>query len=258
MKYYVNNYLKNKSIKERIRKFLPSSKRYHRILSGRLEGKRIVTSWYDYPAAILGRTERPLLSWFSNNIDPGETWLDIGAHYGYTAIALSCYVGTKGRVFAFEPVLCTAGYLTQTRVLNGCANLTVIPLGLGNSDKISIIQLPTVRGMADSIIDQSGWTENIILSSLDWIWPKINNGDERINGIKIDVQGMEIMVLQGMREYLRSYKPKLIIEVHADVDRDELLDILKRAGYDQPAIPIEPIEGEVEPRYIDNRSYVFQ
>ena len=76
-------------MKETIRELLPRRLKAHRILAGPLRGAKIVTSWHDYPGAILGRTERPLLGWFQANVQPGQTWLDIGAHYGYTAIALA-------------------------------------------------------------------------------------------------------------------------------------------------------------------------
>jgi hypothetical protein len=70
----------NKLLKEGIRRLLPRSLGPHRILGGLLKGYVIVTSWHDYPAAILGRTERALLDWFAHNVGSGETWLDVGAH----------------------------------------------------------------------------------------------------------------------------------------------------------------------------------
>ncbi|HEY6210465.1 MAG TPA: hypothetical protein VIW28_15495, partial [Gemmatimonadales bacterium] len=114
-----------------IRWLMPRAIRPHRILAGPLRGRTIVTSWHDYPGAILGRTERALLRWFERNVKAGETWLDAGAHYGYTAIALSELVGRSGRVFAFEPVLATAGHLARTRALNDLPQLIVVPFGLG-------------------------------------------------------------------------------------------------------------------------------
>src|SRR5437870_10702962 len=119
-------------LKGQIRRLLPRGVRPHRILSGPLRGLRIVTSWHDYPAAILGRTERALLDWFEHNVGAGETWLDVGAHYGYTALALSRLVGPQGRVFAFEPMIATCGHLARTRTLNGLRQLTVVPCGLGS------------------------------------------------------------------------------------------------------------------------------
>ena len=63
----------------------------------------MVTSWRDYPAGITGRTEKRLLEWFEREAGEGETWLDIGAHYGYTTLALARMTGPSGRVYAFEP-----------------------------------------------------------------------------------------------------------------------------------------------------------
>src|SRR5579871_1370118 len=99
----------NRTWKERIRQFLPKTLKGHRIRRGFLQGSVIFTSWRDYPGAIRGTTEAPLLEWFQRNVQPGETWLDIGAHYGYTALALAKLVGATGRVVAFEPVIASAG-----------------------------------------------------------------------------------------------------------------------------------------------------
>ena len=120
----------NKTLTTIVRACLPRTVKQQRILAGPLRGCRLVTSWHDYPGAITGRTERPLLDWFAANVKQGDTWLDIGAHYGYTAIALSRLVGLQGRVFAFEPMLSTAGYLAQTRSLNNFPQMTIVPLAL--------------------------------------------------------------------------------------------------------------------------------
>ena len=81
-------------LKEWVRRnVLPSKIGRHTIISGPIKGSTIVTSWHDYPAAILGGTELPLLKWFEQHVKPGQTWLDIGGHYGYTAIALARLTG---------------------------------------------------------------------------------------------------------------------------------------------------------------------
>src|SRR6266498_583467 len=118
----------NRQLKESLQQFLPRSIGSRRILAGPLRGHSLVTSWHDYPAAILGRTERHLLDWFSERASAGETWLDIGAHYGYTAIALCRLVGPTGRVYAFEPMVASAGCIARTRGLNGFRQLTVVPV----------------------------------------------------------------------------------------------------------------------------------
>jgi FkbM family methyltransferase len=266
----------NTSLKSVLRGLLPTANRAHRILGGPLRGARLITSWHDYPAAITGRTERPLLEWFAENVKKGETWLDIGAHYGYTAIALSKLVGVTGRVFAFEPMMSTAGCVTQTRQLNKFSQLIILPVGLANPTTLEMRQLPVTRGMVDSTLcrkeggrkkaegrrqkdeRQAVWQETIMVARLDWLWPRICGGREQIDGVKIDVQGMEIEVLQGMIETLQRQQPKLVVEIHRGADRDQMLGLIERAGYSRRAVPIEPIEGEVEPQYVNDMSYYFK
>ncbi len=202
----------NRRLKEKIRQLMPRGLRAHRIAGGPLRGSRIVTSWHDYPGAILGRTEKPLLEWFGKNVKSGETWLDIGAHYGYTALALSQLVGVRGRVFAFEPMLNTAGSIAKTSQLNHLSQLTVVPMGLSNCEDLEIDRLQSVRGMLGKVLTELAeggnqgsasqrddvFVTTFLSARFDWLWPRIAAGDAHIDGVKIDVQGMEIQVLKGM------------------------------------------------------------
>jgi FkbM family methyltransferase len=248
----------NARLKTQLRRLMPKAIRSRRIMAGPLRGLKITTSWHDYPAAILGRTERPLLKWFDAHVSAGETWLDIGAHYGYTAMALSRLVGPTGRIFAFEPLVQTAGCIMQTREANSFGQLTVLPIGLDSPANLELKELPVVRGMVDSTWSRDGWSERILVARLDWLWPQICGGREQIDGIKIDVQGMEVGALRGMANVMRRFKPKLVLEVHRDVPRRELLELLEQAGYSPRSVPIEPVEGEQESLYVDDRSYAFQ
>jgi FkbM family methyltransferase len=248
----------NKTLKERIRRVLPNAIKPHTILRGFLRGSTIVTSWHDYPGAILGSTEWPLLEWFAKNVREGETWLDIGAHYGYTAVALSKLVGPSGRVFAFEPMLATAGCVSRTRIVNRLEQLIVIPIGLTNCADLGTERLQTVRGMIDGTLNgHAGFEMPFMVSRLDWLWPRIAGSDLHIDGVKIDVQGMEIHVLEGMTELLRKNRPKLVVEVHKGVSRPRLLELLSSSGYLSDGSAVEPVPSETSPLYADDRSYAF-
>lgn len=242
-----------------LRSLLPRKIGPQHIIGGPLRGSIIVTSWHDYPAAILGYTERPLLGWFAHHVRRGETWLDIGSHYGYTALALSRLVGSEGRVFAFEPMVSTAGCVAQTRLLNQMSQLTVVPMALAElPGEMTIQRLPTTRGMADSTLSVDGkWSELLYVTSLDWLWSRICGGQKQVDGIKIDVQGMELDVLRGGCEILRQWTPRLIVEVHAGVDRVELLRLLASVGYGGEGVPVDPEPGGHSPQYLDNHSYAF-
>lgn len=220
----------------------------------------MVTSWHDYPAAITGQTELPLLNWFATHAHRGETWLDVGGHYGYTALALAERVGLGGRVFTFEPVAVSAGCIAQTRLINHLDQLTVVPLGLGSPDSLEVQRLPITRGMADLTLEdrpkQICW-DSIHIARFDWLWPRLNGGNPDVHGVKIDVQGMEIDVLAGMLVMLRCQRPTIVLELHRGVDREHILALLSEAGYSTNATPIDPSEQESVSRLIDNHSYAF-
>ena len=243
------------TLKSAVRKLLPRAVKPRRILGGPLRGQRIVTSWHDYPGAIRGTTEEALLEWFSDNVNEGDTWLDVGAHYGYTALALAALVGPSGRVFAFEPILRTVGHLSQTRALNRLENVSIVPLGLSNDRTVSPMQIRVDRGMAS--VDDGQEADTIYLLSLDTMWANLAGSSVQIDGIKIDVQGMELGTLQGMQVILRSSTPKVIVELHPRVNRDAILALLSECGYRLPGVPVDPLPGEYVAAYVDDRSYVF-
>jgi FkbM family methyltransferase len=243
----------------RLRALLPRTIRPRRIVGGPLRGAWLVTSWHDYPAGLTGRTERALLDWFAQNVHQGDTWLDVGAHYGYTTIALGRLVGPRGRVFTFEPVPATAGCVDQGRALNDLPQVAVVPLGLGRVDTMEFRRLALTRGMADSTLEDipSTWFVNAGIARFDWLWPAINGGNGTIHGIKIDVQGMELETLEGMREALARWHPRIVLELHAGVSREAVLSLLRELGYSSEAVAIEPVRGERTPQFLDNHSYAF-
>jgi FkbM family methyltransferase len=245
-------------MKDLIRPSLPRTIRPRRIKGGPLRGAWLVTSWHDYPAGILGRTEGPLLDWFSKQVRAGDTWIDVGAHYGYTAFALARLVGSGGRVFAFEPVTMTAGCVDRGRLLNRFEQLTVLPMGLGAANTFEMRRLPLTRGMADATCEGSAHAYvNGAFARFDWLWPLVHGGNGTIHGIKIDVQGMELEVLDSMRDALRHWRPRVVVELHAGVSRERVLRLLSDAGYSGEGAAIDPAEGEGASRLLDDRSYAF-
>ena len=244
-------------MKELVRALLPRGIRPRRILAGPLRGTWLVTSWHDYPAGLTGRTERPLLAWFDRHVGVGETWIDVGAHYGYTAFALARLVGAKGRVFAFEPVQATASGMDRGARLNRFDHVTVLPFGLGAVQTFEARRLPLRRGMADSTSRNDADAVTTLVARFDWLWPILGGAATPIHGIKIDIQGMEIEALEGMRETLAHWRPHVVIELHAGVSRERVLALFDALGYSTSAEPIEPARGEQTPLFLDDRSYAF-
>ena len=224
-----------------------------------MRGSYIATSWQNYPRAVLGQAEKGLLEWFAANVRSGETWLDVGAYCGYTALALCRLVGSSGRVFAFEPVLETAGHLASTRSANRLEQLMIVPFALGNCDELMPVMVPSARGMAAAPVRpaMNGATEPILIIALDHIWDRLCGDRAPIHGVKIDVQGAEVDVLKGMANLLIRHRPKLVVEIHPGVDRSEFLEAVESVGYLPQGQPVDRQSEGGEVTYLDDRSYVF-
>ena len=182
------------NVKSLVRELLPRRHVAHRIMSGPLRGMKIVTSWHDYPAAILGYTERKLTNWLLANARAGETWFDVGANCGYTSLALARAVGprrTRLRVRAGTD----HGRLPRANRPGqrpaAARRASVRPF---RAPRPVVSRFVTERGMIDSQLAAGAGSEltAIIAVGLDAIWDGISGGDTIVHGIKIDVQGMEL------------------------------------------------------------------
>jgi FkbM family methyltransferase len=152
----------------------------------------------------------------------------------------------------------TAGCVDQGRLLNRFDQLTVVPMGLGAANALEMRRLPLTRGMADATRADSAHAHvDAPFARFDWVWPLVHGGNDTIHGIKIDVQGMELEVLDGMRDALRRWRPRVVVELHAGVSRERVLRLLSDAGYSGEAIAIDPADTAGAAHLLDDRSYAF-
>ncbi|HVW96633.1 MAG TPA: FkbM family methyltransferase [Mucilaginibacter sp.] len=144
----------------------------------------------------------------------GGNAVDVGGNIGLQSLRMSQCVGTTGRVLAFEPLKYLQEKFNRNMALNKAANVTLIPFAL--SDK---------NGEADFAIDTNAWNQGAFsLGSKNAHGEKqqviIKAGDElpevsqltSLELIKIDVEGFEYNVLQGLAATIEKHKPRIIFE----------------------------------------------
>lgn len=145
-------------------------------------------------------------------VKPGWHCLDVGANHGYYAVVMSSIVGASGRVIALEPNRRLAELVRRTLELNGF-NDRAVSIAKAVSDKDGqIVQLVVPQGNTGhaSIRDHASATdevmevETVTVDQLTAEWPQVDL-------IKIDVEGAEAAVWQGMRETVRRNKDIVIV-----------------------------------------------
>ncbi|ORU93990.1 MAG: hypothetical protein A6F70_07245 [Cycloclasticus sp. symbiont of Bathymodiolus heckerae] len=144
----------------------------------------------------------------------GDVVLDIGANIGYYTIIFSKLVGSNGRVIAFEPTMHFKSVLERNIRANVLdENIEIIGKGLSNREESLIIDigpssatLHSPQGY-DSILKQ----EEISLTTLDKFM--VTQDIDRIDFIKIDVDGHEPFFFEGAWATLEKYTPIIIFEI---------------------------------------------
>lgn len=143
-------------------------------------------------------------------IKEGDITLDIGAMIGYFTIIFAKLVGKNGRVFAFEPHLENFDILKKNIEINHCEN--VIPIQKAISDRNGKARLYCYTNRGKNIIfhfdDNYNEFAPVETMRLDSYFEKY---DGKINFIKIDAEGADMMVVQGMEDLLKKNKDIKIV-----------------------------------------------
>jgi FkbM family methyltransferase len=143
------------------------------------------------------------------------TCLDVGSNIGLTALTLAEAV-PGGRVYAFEPSAWNAKYLRENISRNGVSNITFTEAAVG--DKAGTVSFHLTTLGANSTVlraspEAAHNVSRIPLITLD-SWAA-GNSIQRIDFIKIDVEGYERQVLIGAADTLVSRRPTVLMEFNS-------------------------------------------
>src|SRR5208283_1731453 len=147
----------------------------------------------------------------------GMTVLDIGAHKGFYTLLFSRKVGTQGRVVAFEPSKRERTRLNLHLKLNFCRNVTVINVALGEKEEettLFVVEGPetgmnSLKPVGD---DHRIHEETVKVCRLDSVLDGL--GVNRVDFVKMDVEGGELGVLRGAPDLLeRRPRPCVLAEI---------------------------------------------
>lgn len=142
------------------------------------------------------------------------TFLDVGANIGYFSLLASRVVGDKGRVIAFEPISRLCQQIKMSVEKNNITNLQIENVGCSSDSGIAKLYLAKNNiGGSSLIAKKDSDYEEVVLRKLDDYFSVL----DRIDLIKIDVEGREYDVLLGAKALLEKFKPKIILEFSPDI-----------------------------------------
>lgn len=168
-------------------------------------------------------------------VKSGEIVLDVGANIGYYTLILAKLVGSQGRVYAFEPEPTNFEVLKKNIEMNGYQNVILNQSAVGIEKGRTKLYLSEIKTGMHRIYKSKYCKDHIevdIIKLDDYLTD--NNIYKNIDFVKIDVEGAELAVLEGMQETLNSnQRLKMLVEfvpesnIEFGVKPFEVLNFLK-------------------------------
>ncbi|MDQ0996786.1 FkbM family methyltransferase [Phyllobacterium ifriqiyense] len=147
---------------------------------------------------------------FEQYVKPGMHVIDIGANIGYFTMLCAKLVGSQGRVLAVEPNVENGRLLVASRDANSFSHVNVLLSAVG--DKTDVLALNGSGSNGVSATLQSGQSLEI-----KRLIPCVRLDDvlhdwNRVDFVKIDIEGAEYRAFTGMINTLRKFRPIIVSE----------------------------------------------
>ncbi len=153
----------------------------------------------------LGVYEPEQTKWARECVGPGDICIDIGASFGHYATLFASLVGPDGKIFAFEPSPLASKVLEDMIHESNIHNIDLIKAAVGEKNGFVNLFLPTTKYLYSPSImesDPSFSSVEIPVIALDTFQPLKQSNKIKI--MKIDVEGYEPNVLEGMKIMLKN------------------------------------------------------
>jgi FkbM family methyltransferase len=171
-----------------------------------------------------------------HNLKEGDVFIDVGANVGYYTLLASKKVGITGHVYSFEPETENYEILKQNIILNNLQNVTIEKKAVANkAGRMKLYLNPTNKGdhsLRDDKLNREYQEVDVI--SLDDYFK-----DKKIDFIKIDVQGADVLVVQGAKGIISNNPNILIVSEFSSMNFRKMntdprvyLDDLSKIGFE--------------------------
>ena len=165
---------------------------------------------------------------------PGGVFVDVGANVGTYAMVLARHVGASGRVIAIEPHPVTHARLAFNRAASGLAQVHLVAAAAGPSDGELMIETDGDNLGASHIVSGDRPGNAIKVASLRLQRILGDAGADRVDALKIDVEGFEDRVLTGFfKEAPPGVWPRAVVIEHLSRNewQDDCIADMRARGY---------------------------
>jgi FkbM family methyltransferase len=179
-----------------------------------------LSDWIQFQIYFLNRYEEFELNAADYILMPGDNCIDVGSNFGLYSLWFSNIIGKQGKVISFEPFEENFKNLENNVRLNKSENITLVKKGL--TDKVDKIDLyydskEQNLGMVTSFIGNNNYDKKVIIETTSLDKYLIENTINAIKFIKIDIEGGELLALNGMVNSIIKFEPIIQVEIDESI-----------------------------------------
>lgn len=170
-----------------------------------------------------------------NILKPGMNIVDIGGNIGYYAMLEARMVGAAGRVIAIEPMPKNSEQLCNNVRTNGYQQIQIYKMAIGDRNGTASMYISGKSNWHSLHRNPSTVGEiQVPVSTLDSL---LSSHDlSSVDLVRMDLEGYEVVVINGMLQTIEKYSPRLLVELHPDLLGKEImvdyLSKLETLGYE--------------------------
>jgi FkbM family methyltransferase len=172
-------------------------------------------------------------------VHPGAVVFDVGANVGVFTLPFARAAGISGEVHAFEPHPDLRRRLMTNIALNNLRNVVVCDVALGATRGQAELYGSTTYNKGGSSLRASTQSDTVLQCTVETVDHYVALcGFDRLDLLKIDVEGADLSVLAGAQKTLDVYKPSIYVEVNPgqmqqfDASSVNMFTFLKEMGYE--------------------------
>ncbi len=207
-----------------------------------------------------GEYEPAVTAMVRRHLREGQTFVDVGAAFGYFSVLAGTIVGPSGLVVAFEPGPQNQSVLILNLEMNGVRSAEVHQVALSDGPGVFMYSHSGANGFISPF---TGVPEDLASHSLVQATTLDRLlGERSVDMMKIDVEGAEGLVLAGGRSTLERSHPMLLIEFSppsllntSHLSGEAFLGLLTEHGYSIQVVDSDATE--LTPRSVDEVMSAF-
>jgi FkbM family methyltransferase len=201
---------------------------------------------------LFGTWEPNLTAWLRSRLQPGDVFVDVGANIGYFSLLASEAVGKGGKVVAIEASPSIFAELKANLLLNDVRNVRAVNMAvLDRKGTVAISRGPAYnQGMSSIVPTGADFTHEAEVEGGPLGDLLTDEEIARVRLIKIDVEGAEWQVVEGLLPLFGRLRPDVEFVVEVAPERkaaNDIVRVFREAGY-----TLQEIENSYHPlTYLD-------